>query len=343
MVTINEIAQAAGVSPSTVSRVLNHPEMVSPETRQTIEALVREHDYRPSQCARGLVKGRRFLDEAPTLNIALLGHKPRGGTAADSFAYGLLQAIEIELGRAGYNLVYLNTQNPERASSLAIDRKADGVLVVDSTLQDIALSLAERIPVVAVDFSPIGNHIDAVVPDYEGGIYQGVRHLLSLGHKRIALLTCDWQMVGTFSYQQYYGYVKALSDAGLDADSQLVIEAPFDPEGGYCAGLDLLQRRDRPTAIVATDTAAVGVYRAARELGLSVPGDVSVLGIDDLEMCKFVDPPLSSVSANLPGLGSEAVQRLLWRIENPEAAALTLTIPTKLVIRDSCAAVPDDV
>ncbi|MFG2840141.1 LacI family DNA-binding transcriptional regulator [Streptomyces zaomyceticus] len=329
-ITLAEVAQQAGVSLSTVSKVLNGRQDVSSRTRAKVEALLEAHAYRRTTRAAG---------EAPLIEIVF--HE------LDSvWSMELIRGVEnlAKAHQASVVLTESGTRHSPGADWIegALQRRPIGIVLVFSSLPDeVKHQLAARsIPFVIVD--PAGDP-EPDVPsvgsaNWSGGV-AATRHLVELGHRRIAIITGPEDVL--CSLARLDGYRSALGMAGLESDPALIRFGDFHVEGGHTHALDLLRRPDRPTAIFAgSDLQALGVMEAARVCGLRVPEDLSVVGYDDVMIARWSSPALTTVHQPLRQMGGEAVQMLL-RLRAGEPSVTRLELATSLVVRNSTAPPPE--
>ncbi|MGW8767205.1 LacI family DNA-binding transcriptional regulator [Streptomyces sp. NPDC055815] len=328
-ITLAEVAQQAGVSLSTVSKVLNGRQDVSPGTRVRVEQLLEEHAYR---------RTTRVTREAPL--VELVFHE------LDSvWSMELIRGVE-NLAKAHQASVVLTESGTRHAPAPdwiegVLQRRPIGVVLVFSSLPDAVKRQldARSIPFVIVD--PAGDP-EPDVPsvgsaNWSGGV-AATRHLIDLGHRRIGIITGPEDML--CSLARLDGYRSALNMAGLDHDAGLVRFGDFHVEGGYARAMELLQAPERPTAIFAgSDLQALGVMEAARVCGLRVPEDLSVVGYDDVMIARWSSPPLTTIHQPLREMGEEAVQMLL-RLRAGEPSVTRMELATSLVVRKSTAPPP---
>lgn len=325
-ITLAEVAQQAGVSLSTVSKVLNGRQDVSAGTRVKVERLLEAHSYR---------RTTRVAREAPL--IELVFHE-----LDSAWSMELIRGVE-NLAKAHQASVVLTESGTRHAPAPdwiegVLQRRPIGVVLVFSSLPDAVKRQldARSIPFVIVD--PAGDP-EPDVPsvgsaNWSGGV-AATRHLIDLGHRRIGIITGPEDML--CSLARLDGYRSALNMAGLDHDAALVRFGDFHVEGGYARAMDLLQMPDRPTAVFAgSDLQALGVMEAARVLGLRVPEDLSVVGYDDVMIARWSSPPLTTIHQPLREMGEEAVQMLL-RLRAGAPSVTRMELATSLVVRKSTA------
>ncbi|AXO87994.1 LacI family DNA-binding transcriptional regulator [Pseudomonas parafulva] len=334
MATIKDVAALAGISYTTVSHVLNKTRPVSEPVRLKVEAAIAELDYVPSAVARSL-KARS------TATIGLLVP-----SSVNPYFAELARGIEDGCERNGYCVILCNSDDdPKKQRNylrVLLEKRIDG-LIVASVGEDLDLlqSLAAvRTPIVMVDRALEGVDTDVVRIDHELGAYLATQHLLELGHADIA---CIGGPANTgVSQLRVNGFRRAMAEAGLPVAEQQVLHCDFTSPGGHAAAAQLLDGA-RPTAIFAgNDMIGFGVLRAAAERNIDVPGQLSVIGFDDIELSRYVYPPLTTVGQSIRELGDSAAQLLLSRIVTPrrEAGEQRIVAP-RIVLRESTGPRPD--
>ncbi|MFD1543536.1 LacI family DNA-binding transcriptional regulator [Nonomuraea guangzhouensis] len=339
-ITIRDIARLAGVSKSTVSLVINNSPRVDPATRRRVLAVITRHNYVPSATASALAKGGR----PPFIGMIVPGLTWR---MVAPLNFGVASVIE----RTPYEIIlYTSTNDHDYAP--VIDRMlasglSAGVLVIsqDQAMQPLLDLHEQGVPVVLIN--TLGSHFDlpSVEADNYEGAYGAVRHLLDLGHRRIASLA------GPMTYpccqDRQRGYEDALTEAGVPIDVSLTLQSGFEPPVARELVRELLDRADRPTAVFAhNDVTAYAAMEAAADRGLRVPEDVSVAGFDDIPSSAHVKPALTTVGQPFEAMGQQAARMLLAAI-SPESAPggqgqppARVHLPTTLVVRDSTGPAP---
>ncbi|HEX3806434.1 MAG TPA: LacI family DNA-binding transcriptional regulator [Gaiellaceae bacterium] len=329
-----QIADLAGVSMATVSRVINGRDGVSEEKREAVERVVREHGYRPALGARSLSAGRTGLIAVTVPWIA------------PSYFTLTIAGVTAALDERELRAVLCPTAE-RRGSELAalgelLHGTADGaVLILPSasapSLHD--LQEAGHRFVIVDPVERVGRDIAAVSSAHAAGADEAVRHLLELGHRRIAAITGLPVRVATV--QRLRGYRAALASAGLLADDELIVESDFMITGGRTAATRLLDLPEPPTAIFAfNDNLAIGAMQVARARGLRLPEELSVVGFDDTGEAELVTPALTTVRQPLAEMGKLAVALLARLLAGEQPDALQLELATELVIRESTAPAP---
>jgi LacI family transcriptional regulator len=330
-VTIREIADLAGVSIATVSRVVNGRGEVSDETRETVQRVVREQGYSANHNARGLSAGRTGL-----IGLTIPVVQP---TYFSSILSGAAEALDQEDRR----IVLCPTMHEHDREVSLLERlmhgTTDGALMMlpEESDEELLTLLNHGYPFVVLDpLRRVDERIPAVSAAHSSGATQAVEHLLELGHRRIAAITGPKD--GLATEERLRGYQAALAAAGIMPDPELELEANFEIEGGFEAMLRLLDLGEPPTAVFAfNDNLAIGAMQAARACGLSLPGDLSVVGFDDAIEAAIVTPALTTVRQPLAELGRIAVSLLVRLLENRRFEALHVELATKLVVRESTA------
>ncbi|GAB4084643.1 LacI family DNA-binding transcriptional regulator [Myceligenerans cantabricum] len=327
--TIATIAREVGVSVPTVSKVLNGRADVAAATRERVEAALEKHQYR---------RRRGAPSQTMTNLIDLVFHKLGSGWSME-----IIRGVEAAAAAHRTSVILSELGGEHRPPQTWLDttmsRPPIGVLLVAANLTDAQHQQLDRrsIPYVVIDTDgEPPNDVAAVGSDNWNGGLMATRHLLGLGHRRIACITGPGDML--CSRARVDGYRSAHDEAGVGYDPSLVINGNFYVEAGYEHGMRLLSGPDRPTAIFAgSDMQALGVLRAAHELRLSVPRDLSVVGYDDLPLASWVGPPLTTVRQPLTEMGAAATRMLFEMSAGGVPAVRRLNLATDLVVRESTA------
>mgnify|MGYP001502789896 CR=1 FL=1 len=324
-VTLEMVAERAGVSPSTVSRILNGTAVVSEEKRKAVDRAIAKLGFVPNPVARGLAGGR-------TLSIGVVTQ------AIDSPFYGAaLRGIEEALSGAGYSPLFMSghwhADEEARCIDVLRQRRVDGLIVLTGRLSNAALrAVARSLPVVAT-----GRHLKApnlVSLDFDNreGARLATEHLIGLGHRGIAFIAGDAQHPDAVERQR--GYEAALQAAGLRADPALVLPGDFNEQSGVAAVETLLSRRARFSAIVAAnDQMAFGARLGLFRRGLRVPDDISLVGFDDVPGAVYMLPPLSTIHYPIHEIGHLAAGAMLSLLAGTRPALVVP--PPRLVLRES--------
>lgn len=335
MATIKDVARLAGVSPATASQALNGRPRVNSGTRQRVVDAADKLHYAPNLHGRRLVRRRAE-------SVAVVQGRNMSTVFSDSFYRVVLGGVGEVTQARGYSLVVTPgpRQGATRADLLRLlgHGAVDGALVVGVLDDDWLFALRDRgLPVVLVDTYLPGSDLPAVMPDYRRGAWLGTEHLVRLGHRRVALLGAAVSY--PFGRETREGYGEALAAAGVAYDPGLVRRCEIGVEAATAATVALLATAAPPTALFAvTDAMAIGAMRAARERGLRVPGDLAVVGMDDVELSAYTDPPLTTVRVAKEEMGRQAALRLIGLVEGETPHPTVATVPGELVVRQSCGA-----
>jgi LacI family transcriptional regulator len=335
-VTIRDVASLAGVSPMTVSRVINESERVSPETQRRVQDAIAELGYIPSRLARGL-SGRR----TGTLAVIV-------PDVANPFFTLIVRAAEEVARRSSYRVILCDTR-----ADLSVERdvieeliahRVEGIVIApvsDRSKPHLARLARFGVPFVLIDRTVTGIECDAVVGDSVGGGQQLVEHLVGLGHRCIGLIV-ETDEVST-ARERRRGYESALRTVGLPLDPALVVEATPDPEGGFDGMRRLLSADDRPSAVFAVNNlVALGAIEAVRDAGLDVPDDVALVCFDDIELASRLYPFLTALEQPAETFGKLGTQVLLERIHGRGSSHNgVVVLPGRLTVRKSCGARSD--
>ncbi len=330
MANISDVALKANVSIATVSRVVNKSDhKVNPATREKVLAAISELDYRPNALAKGLL-----MKKTMTIGIII-------PDISNPYYAEIVRGIQDTADLAGYAVMLHNTDGKQeriiRYIYLLREKSADGVIFCGGIINGqetltILKELKERVVVVGrheVDFP-------AVMVDNVGGATQAVQHLIDLGHRRIGCIAGPDG--STTSADRLAGYGNALARNGLPQNGHLVKRGNWSPESGYLLAKELLTGKMRPTAILcANDQMAFGAIKAARELGLNVPRDLSVVGFDNVPPGSYFDPPLTTVEIPMYDIGRAAMRVLIDLLSGEKFEKLRL-FNTKLLVRGSTTA-----
>jgi LacI family transcriptional regulator len=323
----------AGVSYSTVSRVVNGYEHVNEATRARVQAAMRELGYVAHVTARALASGR-------TQAIGLLAQE-----IDNPFFSVVIKGVDQAVSSADYDLLLCTTHSRREKEAAYVARLShgmvDGLLIVLPTgLPEYVAQLRhERYPFVLIDHDSDAPGCNVVNAANRDGTREGVAYLIGLGHRRIGFVTGRPDVGAT--HARLAGYRDALAEAGVEVEESLVVEGDFLEARGYEAARRLLALADPPTAIFASsDAAAFGVLAAARDAGLQVPRELSVLGFDDIVEAAYVGAALSTVRQPLREMGRVAVQRLMTLLADPSQPAERIVMPTELIVRQTTAAPP---
>jgi len=328
-VTIADVARHAGVSTAAVSKVLRNAYGVSAGMSQRVRSSMAELGYRPNAAARGM-RGRSFTIGLVLDNI----RNPFYGDLLDGVTDALAKTdFQVLVGSAG-----AGAQDQSRLADAMIDRAMDGLILIAPSMSRAQVrAVAKTIPTVVVGHHDTDDEYDSVVNDDRAGVTLVVNHLVARGHRRIAhtsVTVKGGQWTGRLAQVRSDGYRQAMQRHGLD-EVVTIAGTSYSEEGGYQAGRELLGRPGRPTAIFAgADFAALGVLRAASELGLRIPADLSVAGYDNTTLAASAPINLTSVDQAAHDMGAAAARLLGERMDGRSRSVLTSTAP-QLVVRST--------
>jgi LacI family transcriptional regulator len=328
--TSADVAAIAHVSRTTVSFVLNQRAGVKipDETRRRVLDAAATLDYYPNSVARQLARGA-------SRTIGLVLRQTPEQVANDGLLAETLRGL-ASAARAADHRVLVETLVPGEGSyaNLVRSGRTDGLIVSGPRYDDEELAQLARdgFPVVIQGSLP-GLDVPSVDVDNEAGARLAVEHLLALGHRRIACIT-NASIAYTAASERVAGYREALAAAGIAEEPGMIAEGAFDAHSGHRAIAEILARSTPDAIFVASDVVAIGVIAGLREAGLSVPGDVSVVGFDAIPLAAYLDPPLTTISLPAHDLGRAAGRALLDRIAGRPVAGRTL-LPTELIVRAS--------
>jgi LacI family transcriptional regulator len=330
MATIVDVAEHAGVSPTTVSRYLNNRIELPAATSARIDAAILRFDYRPNLLAKRLSTGR---SEAVGLVVPEI---------REPFFAELASAVEDEAERHGYAIFMSSTRGDRRREIDCLnrlhDRHVDGLIMLTNTPDDgtLAAVIRTRRNVVLIDEDIPGVEVPRVFIANEPGAYAAAKHLIEAGHRDIAYLSGP---VGLFSVEERSaGFRRATAEAGVAIRPELMHGGSFSPELARLAVLGMLDLDAPPTAIFASsDYLGIGALRALKQRNVGVPGKMSLVSFDDMPMTELFDPPLTSVRQPVEALGRQGFRALLALMEGREPPRL-IRLPVELIKRRSVGA-----
>jgi len=337
-VTIRDVANRAGVSVTTVSRVLNGKDDISEETTNKVMAVVQDLGYASSLAARGMRSHRTNL-------IGLILHD-----VASLYSQEIMRGVNQVIARIDKDLIIYTSGGLDRENVAQHERHyvallngsvTDGAIMVTPT----ATQFTTHAPLVIIDPNNESPDYPAIIATNQEGALAAMSYLTDLGHRRIGHIAGEMKLIS--ASQRLQGYKDGLAAAGIPLNQDLIEIGDYTTETAVICARKLLSLPDRPTAIfAANDVSAIGVYQAARELGLQIPGDLSVIGFDNLREAAQLNPPLTTIDQSLEKMGIIATEMLVELVKgkplaiNPAQEGNLYKIPTELVIRDSCAPVP---
>ncbi len=334
MVTIKDVAREAKVSISTVSRVLNMSGYTSEKTKEKVLYAVKKLGYTGSLVAAAMIKKQTL-----TLGLIIPDIK-------NIFHSDLTRAVEDGANSHGFNIFLCNTDNNLQKEveyiHLLIAKGVDGIIfsspeVKDKNIKEVKEKFPD-LPIVILGSKFHNLTINEILVDNFDGGYRATSHLLELGHKDIAFISGGIDSYS--SIERHKGYKFALNESGIPINDDFVIFDRFYIESGYKNALKLLQKNKRPTAIFAgSDSIAVGIYKAARELNLKIPEQLSVVGFDDSQYAEILSPMLTTIHTPIKEMGQRAIEIIVKSIKEKKIFKETLVLYPTLVERESTMAV----
>ncbi|RCW61020.1 MULTISPECIES: LacI family DNA-binding transcriptional regulator [Halanaerobium] len=330
-ITIKDIAEKAEVSISTVSKSLNDKGGVSPVTRQKILNIAKEMGYFSFHSQVNL----------KTHNIAFIMSRRHIPIFNNPFYTRVIAGVEVEIENYDYNLLFstikLEDLKSKEIPAIISQNKVDGLILAGADINTDMIKAIEELkfPTVLVDnylSSPI---MDSIVSDNYNGAMQAVKYLIKMGHQEIGYAG------GPNSHpsfnERYKAYKLEMIENNLDINNNFIkIKEDFGQNMGKELAKSFLREKELPTAIfAANDATAIGLIQAFNKYGLEVPGDISIIGFDNIELTAFTTPKISTISVDKEGMGQEAARKLFDRIQNPEKKSTKSVIPTELIERES--------
>ncbi|WP_371381814.1 LacI family DNA-binding transcriptional regulator [Sporomusa aerivorans] len=334
-VTIAEVARKAGVSKSTISRYLNGLyDHMGADTRERISQVIAELDYRPNALARSLKQKRTYTVGAIVANIL------------NPFSTSIIRGIEDTLKAAGFNLILCNADDDPAKErdyiTMLADKQIDG-LIINTTgcNNDLIAQVNRNTPVVLIDRKVPEIQVDTVTVDSAKGVRQAIDHMVSLGHRRIAMFTLPYDHVSP-RLERVQAYQAAVAEHGLDFREEWLVQTDIE-EVSITAKLQhilaLGDKAGKPTGIFcANNLITMSVVKVLKKLGLAVPADVAVLGFDDWEWAELIEPPVTVVAQPVYEMGNKAATLLIKRLTagRPPKKPATIMFEPELIRRKSC-------
>lgn len=330
--TLEDIARMAGVSRSTVSRVLNDDPNVKEKTRQKVWELVHSINFQPNLAARGLAVGR-------TQVVGLVIPMAVTSVFVDPYFPLLIQGISSACNQRNYSMMLWLAEPVYElrvAHQILYSGLTGGVIVASNVLDDPvvkALIASQKVPFIMIGRHPDDSQVSYVDVDNRAGAAQAVEHLIRLGRRRIATITGPQTMIA--GIDRYYGYLDGLTRHKRQPDPLLVAEGDFSEQGGYEAMLKLIPHQ--PDAVFsASDMMSIGAMRAIKEAGLSVPEQIALVSFDDIPAAARTSPPLTTIRQPIQRTGAMAAELLIDMIESASFQPRRVVLTTELIVRGSC-------
>jgi DNA-binding LacI/PurR family transcriptional regulator len=336
---IREVAKRAKVSTATVSRTINKPGSVTAKTAERVWKVIHELRYFPNTHARSLVSGRSRI-----LGILV-------SDVTNPFFPELIQGFDDLAMEHGYELLINSTRYDPVRMALAVkrmlERTVEGIAIMTSEMdplltEQIAL---RHVPMTFLDVGQEGEGVSNIIVDYERGVGEAVAHLLDLGHTKVAFIGGPLTLKSAMLRRM--AFLHCLHAGGIIEDQRQVVTGDHTIDGGFQAMQELLACPVRPTAVLCSnDLTAMGALRAVRRAGLRVPGEISIIGFDDIHLAEFTEPPLTTVRLSREELARKAFYALLGHIQGTSESIQASqtesvshdelrTVTTKLVVRES--------
>lgn len=333
MATMKDVARLAGVSTSTVSHVINNNRFVSEAVREKVTTAIGNLNYAPSALARSLK-----LKQTRTIGMLLTA-------SSNPFYSEVVRGVERSCYERGYSLILCNTEGDEarmnRSLETLLQKQVDGLLIMCTESHLPSADILNRypsVPSVMMDWAPFDGGSDIIQDNALLGGEMAARYLISRGYRRIACITGPQDK--TPARLRLNGYLQAMENADLPVLPGYVVMGDFEFEGGFNAMNQLLAINPRPEAVfTSNDAMAVGVYHALYQAGLSVPQDIAVIGYDDIELARYMTPPLTTIHQPKDDLGELAIDTLIHRLAEPGGSQQLLVLTPELIERGSVAGV----
>jgi len=327
--TMKDVARLAGVSTSTVSHVINNNRFVSDGVREKVEQAIRHLNYAPSALARSLK-----INQTHTIGMLLT-------TSSNPFYAEVVRGVEESCYQRGYSLILCNTAGDEermnRSLETLMQKRVDGLLMMCTESHLPSADILNRypsIPTVMMDWAPFEGRGDIIQDNALLGGELATQHLIDCGYTRIACIAGPQDK--TPARMRLEGYRNAMTKSGLEILPGYVVNGDFEFQGGYNGMVELLALETPPEAVfTSNDAMAVGVYHALYQAGMRIPQQMAVMGYDDIELARYLTPPLSTIHQPKDALGELAIDTLIHRLSDPDASQQTLVLTPELVVRES--------
>lgn len=333
-VTIKDVARLAGTSIATVSNVLNGTGRVAEATKQKINRIIEELEFAPSTAARNL------RDKRSSLIAVIVPYMETGKLMDNPFYWQLVAGIEEGARSKRLHTILVGVE-PDETFSFVRERQIDGLIVIGAIQGSEIMSRIERlsIPVVFVDSYLQNDRLPHISLDDELGGYIGTKHLISLGHRNIVLLSGKLSEKGV-NYYRWLGYCRALAEAGIAPREELVLQEPVSALSGYrVAGKIAAQLSEASAVFCLSDVAAIGLLKGLYDLGISVPQQLSVVGFDNSLQASYTIPALTTVHQDIAQKGQHAIKQLIQLMDGEAVEQQHIVLGVELVVRQSSASI----
>ncbi|GHU66774.1 LacI family transcriptional regulator [Clostridia bacterium] len=326
-ITISQIAELAGVSKTTVSRVLNKKPDVSAKTRERIEALIKQYDFSPNAFASAILTKK-------SNTIALVIPYDENYVLFNPYYTDMIRGVSNEIKKRGYYLLLVYSKSTDYLPAIR-QKRVDGIIMLSpgsihrKMIEEI---LGLDVPFVSAARTPSFTNIHSVVTNDFKGAQLAIEHLVSLGHRRIAFI--NGPSILASSTERFRGYQDVLEKYGIPYDTSIVVNGDTSIESGYKTAKKFLEDNSISALFTGSDLMAIGAISAMNDLGKSVPGDVSVVGFDDMPFSAYMNPPLTTIRQHSFKKGLLAARMLLDIIEGKDTKQ-RIEMPVELVVRNS--------
>lgn len=328
MPTIKDVAKLAGVSISTVSYALNGTRSISDETKKKVYAAVKELDYKPSGIARSLKMKQNHII-AVVVNEFI-------GPVYQQIIHGVTKAAK----KSGYEVIASECFSEKTEITKVLSQRfVDGAIILASYLNDNMIKdlAGDNFPIVVLDRKIKNKNITSILINNELGAYEAIKYFYENGHRKIGFLSGPNNSYDNNT--RHKGFIKAMKKFNLNVEKQWCLTSNFTEEGGYDVIKEFINNTPReqlPTAFfISNDEMAIGAMKAFHESGINIPEDMAIIGFDDIDLCKYVTPNLSTVHRPCYGLGTLAANSLISKLEGEKVSNL-ISLSSELVIRESC-------
>jgi len=334
LTTIKDVAEKAGVSTSTVSHVINNTRFVSEESKQSVLKAIDELNYYRDVRARGLATGKTHIIGLIVSDIT------------NPFFPELIRGAETFAAQQGYDVFLCNTgYDPERTSSLVrrlIEKKVDGTIIMTTEMEyALVVSLTtKKIPVVLLDWGITDILVSNIKENFHKGIEEAIDHLVKLGHRNIAFISGPLNLKTAKTRRD--AFLSLIKKYAVIMEEPIIIQGDWKISGGELAAERILNAPNHPTAILASnDLMAIGAMRKIKEVGLQIPKDISIIGLDDIFLASVVDPPLTTINLPRYEIGKIAWNLLNYSMQNKDEMGKEEIVNTSLIVRNSTGIVSD--
>lgn len=328
--TIKDVAAKAGVSISTVSKVISGNYPVSEKTRKKVLKVIKELNYQPNLTARSLV-----LKKTHTIGVVL-------PDIHGEFFSEIIKGIDKKAREFGYHVLLTSSHSDlkelDEVLISLLNGRVDGLIIMNPTLKSVYVEsrLLRKVPLVLLNCCGEIQNADVILIDNYAGAYNLTKHLIKHGHKKIAVITGPSDNLD--SIERLRGYKDALRESGIEPSPELEFQGDFTESSGYEIMKTILSLPDKPTAVFAlNDDMAIGAIQYSKKAGIRIPSDIAIAGFDDIPMASYIHPSLTSVHVPIDRAGILAAEKLFERIEKGSQAKFTkVVLETTLVVRESC-------